>query len=214
MAIPTVTPMVNLSEFLNSITPYARSVAIPTVYRAVRDAIGEMCEKTRVWRHEEEYAVASGEDIVVSAPDGAVLIDIEHASYNGQKLTSKTVAWLDENMNGWRDNLITGTSNYMTQVGLNTLRLVPGEDGEVLVSMWLKPSQDCTEVPDYFAAQFRETIAHGALARILAIPGQPYTDLNMAGANKGIFDGRLVGKKNLGELGQQRATVRVKAHPY
>lgn len=207
--------MIALTAFEQSIAPYARAVAVPTMHRAIRDAICEMCEKTHVWRHAEDYTVSAGEDLALTTPEGSVLLAVENTSYNGgEPLTRKTVAELDLDYPGWRDNDNPGASRYVTQTSMNTLRLVPSEDGDATVSMWLKPSQDCTEVPDFFAAQYRETIAHGALARILAIPGQPYTDMNMASANAGIFAGRLQGMKNIGILGQQRATARVKGHHY
>lgn len=201
-----------LDDFLKKINQYAPGVAIPTAYSAIRDAATDFCERTRLWRYEDEFTVSADEAEAITTPPGSVLLDIERAWFDGNKLTPATVDWLDDRANGWRDGTLTGQPEFLTQLELNTLRVVPAQAGTIKISVWLKPSQDCTDLPDFLSDQYRETIAFGALARLLAIPGQPFTNPNMAAAFASTFEDKLSGLKNKGIIGQQRARVRTKAN--
>lgn len=208
-------PVAPLDDFMQAISVKAPTVALPTAHMEIRQAAIQFCERTRLWRVEDEYTAYPGQDMQIVVPDGAELIEFETVSFNdGEPLTPKTTAWLDRNYRGWRTNSAPGTPRYMTQLAINTLRLVPGTIGSAKVSMWLKPDQACMELPAFLSRQYRETIAHGALARILAIPNQPFTDLQMAGSYLTLFSGKLESLATSGTSGQQRARVHSRAHPY
>lgn len=204
-----------LDDFMGGIRPYAPTVAEPTAHNAIRQAAIQFCERTRMWREEDEYQNVAGADVAVTVPEGSQLIDFDIVSFNDfEPLDPATTQWLDRNYRGWRTNASPGTPRYVTQLTTNTLRLVPGMDGIVKVSMWLKPDQACMEMPSFLSSQYRETIAHGALARLLAIPGQPYSDPTAADYYLRLFMGRLDALGTKGSAGQQRARSRSKAHPY
>lgn len=200
-----------LDDFLTSINPYAPGCAIPTAYFGIRQAAIEFCERTRMWRHEDSFTVTASEAEAISVPYGAALIDIEHASFDGRPLEPKTTKWLDEHHPGWRTGDASGHPTYLTQLEQNTLRIVPGQAGTVNISVWIKPSQDCEDLPDFLADQYRETIAYGALGRILMTPNQPYTNGSLAAAFLAQFEQKLVGLSSKGITGQQRARVRTQA---
>jgi hypothetical protein len=201
-----------LDAFLGSINPYAPGCAIPTAHFAIRQAATEFCERTRLWRYEDEFDVSAADAEAITTPYGSVLLDIERVSFNGVPLEPRTVAWLDERMDGWRDGSLTGQPQFLTQIEPNTLRLVPGQEGTVAVSLWLKPSQDCLDLPDFLPDQFREVIAHGALGRILMMPNQPYTNGDLGAGFLASFEKKLEGLSGKGITGQQRARVRTKAN--
>ncbi|MDF3073466.1 MAG: hypothetical protein K0S54_1133 [Alphaproteobacteria bacterium] len=202
--------MKDLSEFLKSMNPYAPGLAEPTAFFGIRQAAIEFCERTRLWRHEDEFEVSAQDAEAIIAPYGAVLMDIESVFFDGQKVEPKTTAWLDEHVPGWRVGEVEGEPRYLTQIDLNTMRLIPGKAGNVRISMWLKPSQDCDEVPDFLADQYRETIAQGALARILVMRDKPYTDRELAAVCASSFEAKLVSLQHSGSSGQQRARTRTK----
>lgn len=208
-------PVASLDDFMQGIRMYAPTVALPTAYVAIRQACIQFCERTRLWREEDAFNAISGEDVLIVPPMGAEVIDFDRVAFGtGEPLTPKTTGWLDANMYGWRTNEAPGTPRYVTQIAQNTLMLVPGASGSAKVSLWLKPSQDCIDVPAFLPRQHRETIAHGALARILAIPNQPYTDLQMAGTYLSLFTAKLESMATRGTTGQQRARVRSRAHMF
>lgn len=205
--------MKSLSEFLTSINAYAPGCAVPTAYFGIRQAAIEFCERTKLWRHEDELTVTAADPETIVTPTGAVLIDIETATFNGgEPLVPQTARWLDARYPTWRTGgVVDGEPAYLTQLDQNTVRIVPGQAGTLNISMWLKPSQDCTTVPDFLPDQYRETIAWGALGRILMTPNQPYTNPQLAANFLAGFDSKITGLSGKGITGQQRARVRTTA---
>lgn len=205
--------MKDLDEFLPSIRIYAPGVADPTAYFAIRQAAIEFCERTRFWRYDDEFTVSADDCEGLLAPQDAVVHEIDQVWFDGQKLRKVTPDKLDDLLPGWRSGgeALTGQPGYVTQTLPNTVSLVPHGSGRVKLSLILKPAQDCEQVPDFLVDQQRETIAWGALARILLIPNQSFTNPDMGAAFGQSFQQRIDGKATLGSTGQQRAPVRTRA---
>ena len=205
--------MKDLDAFIPNIRMYAPGVSDPAAYFAIRQAAIEFCERTRFWRYEDEFAITSTDIDGLTAPSGSVIYDIDAVWFNGRKLTPKTTGQLDVLEPTWRSGATaqTSTPKYVTQTEPNTIQIVPFQTGQLKFALFLKPSQDATEVPDFLVDQHRETIAHGALARILLIPNQSFTNPEMAAAFGMAFQQKIDGKSAIGITGQQRAPIRTKA---
>lgn len=204
--------MIDLSTFLPHIKQYAPGIATPTAYFGIRQAAIDFCQRTKTWRYEDEFDITEGEAEQITTPANSVLLDIEHVLFEGNNLEPKTTAWLDDNLHGWRVNESNSIkARYVTQTEQNTLRIVPGAAGHVNLYVWLKPSQDCDQLPDYLGDQYRETIAHGALARILMMPNMPFSNPQLGAMFLGLFNAALDTFQNKGSIGQQRAHPRTKA---
>lgn len=203
--------MKDIDAFLPGILPFAPGCAAPTAYFGIRQAAIEFCERTRQWRYEDTFDVTVDDCDSILVPFGAVVHEIESAQFNGQPLDPKSTLWLDTNQNGWRTNALTGTPHYLTQVEPDTIIVVPKSAGSLHLCMWLKPSQESTEFPDFIVDQYRETIAFGALSRILMIPNQSFTNVQMGAAWGKLFQDKLDGLSVKGSIGQQRAPLRTKA---
>lgn len=199
-----------LDDFLQHINLYAPGCAVPTAYFGIRQAAIEFCERTKLWRYDDEFAVTVDDAEALIAPYGAVVESIEGAWHDGTPLTPKTVAWLDDHCSGWREGTLNGQPGYITQTEPNTLRLVPFVPGTLRLSLFLKPSQDTEDLPDFLADQHRMTIAYGALSHILAIPNQSFTNINLGMAFGQAFQGKLDALSTAGSTGQQRARVRTR----
>ena len=205
--------MIHLDAFLPNIRIYAPGVADPTAYFAIRQAAIESCERTRAWRFEDEFSITADDAEGLMAPANAVVHDIEGVWFDGTKLKPKTPVQLDTLVPAWRSGATKAETKplYVTQTEPNTIVLVPFQAGHVKLSLFLKPAQDADELPDFLADQHRETIAWGALGRILLIPNQSFTNPDMGAAFGQAFQQKLDGKSTLGSTGQQRAPVRTRA---
>lgn len=203
-----------LDDFAGSINFYAPGCPDTTMYFGIRQAAIEFCERTRLWRYEDDLTSTVAEAEILVAPTGAEIHEIELVLFNGQELEPKSTSWLDENMLGWRAGILSGTPHFYTQTEPNTIRIVPREAGSVDVAVWLKPSQDATELPDWLVDQYREVIAQGALARLLLIPNQAFTNADLGVAFANMFERKLDGMTTKSLAGQQRAPVRTKASFY
>lgn len=203
--------MVDLSLFLPHIKQYAPGVATPTAYFGLRQAGIDFCQRTKTWRYEDDFDVTADDCEQITTPADSVLLDLELVLFEGNPLEPKTTAWLDDNVRGWRTNESgAGLPQYVTQTEMNTIRLVPGQDGHVNIYAWLKPSQDADQLPEFLATQYRETIAHGALARILMMPNMPFSNPQLGAMFLGLFNDALDKFQNKGSMGQQRARTRTK----
>lgn len=209
--------MSTLDTFLSYVRPWAPGVSDPTAYKAIRAAAIEFCERTFLWKWEESLTVTvEGCNAGIAVPAGAQVHDIEVVKFNGRELAPKSTRDLDRLMPDWRGAAYepSGLPSYYTQIEQNTLRVVPAMAGSLYLCLRLKPAQDATDLPDFLAAEYRETIGWGALARILTIPGQSYTNPELGAFYAGKFADRLDRLSAKGVTGQHGAPKRSRARFY
>lgn len=199
--------MKELSEFLPAINPFAPGCAKPTAFNWIRQAAAEFCERTRLWRYEDQFKVVA-DDEFIAVPNGVVIHEIESAAFDGRPLTPRSISDLDKENGRWREDM--GSPSGITQASPDTLRLVPRSAGTLTLSVFLKPSMDADEVPDWMVDQYRQVIADGALARILVIPNQSFTNVDMAAVFSQSFQAALARLAFKGFTGQQRAALRTR----
>lgn len=204
--------MTDLEEFLTKVLPFAPGCPEPTAFEHIRNAAMEFCEETKLWRFEDTFEVGDDPN-VVCVPQGAVIHEIERCDFNGKRLEPVGIGWLDEHHPDWRSDefRLDGVPRYFTQVCPDTVRVVPHQHGRLKVWLRLKPSEEADQLPDFIAAQHRNLIGWGALAGILMLPNQTFSDPNRATYFQGKFDQGIGRKSKLQATGQQRAPIRTKA---
>ena len=220
MAVQTV----QLIDFLPMVLPHAPGVPEPVAEFNLRLAAIEFCERTRCWRHILTRTI-NGQINNLIAPAYAAIHEFEHASWNGEPL--QPVQFSDvaqEDMTADQ-----GQPKYITQVAPDSVMLYPPvTTGTLTVSVFLKarggqefggnpddPLEDAYNVvPKFLHAQHGEPIAYGALARILAIPQQQFTDPKMAAHYADRFRAAMDAKFSANMRGQQRAPRRTRYHDF
>ena len=203
--------MTPLRQFVTLIAPRVPRCPEPTIFQAVRQAVQQFCQRTRLWREHDKFRIGGDGFDYVFAPQGAVLHEIEYAAFNGKPLKPVPLSWLNSNMPMWRD--IEGSdAQYITQIERDTIRVVPAASGEVEILAILKPSDDAAEVPDFIANSHRTVIRDGALAELMTIPGQPFFNPDLAAYHASRFERALDVLSSSSVKGQQRAAVRSVPH--
>jgi hypothetical protein len=200
-----------IDVFLPYVRPFAPGVSDPTAYRAIRNSVVEFCERTRLWKYESTTTITASAAQAIATPSGSILHDIEAVSFNGHPLRPVTPSDLDWLSPNWRTEAEGGLPQYVTQIDQNTLRIVPRLDGELYLCLRLKPSKDTNVIPDFIANEYSECIGWGALGRLLMVPGQQYTNPDMAVAYTARFGQKLDTLANKGIKGQQNAPKRTRA---
>lgn len=205
--------MSTLDSFLTAVRPWAPGVPDPTAHTAIRNACIEFCERTRLWKYEDDYDVTEAEcNDGIFTPDGTDLYDIETVLFDGEKLEPKSTIDLDWLEKGWRTgDLGSGRPRYYTQIDQDTLRIVPAYAGHLYLCLRLKPSQTATDIPDFIAQRYRELIGWGALGRILTIPGQSFSNPELGAFYAARFTEKLDRLSTKGTTGQQAAPKRSRA---
>lgn len=203
--------MSSLDKFLPSVRPFAPGVPDQNAYQNIRLAAIEFCERTRLWKWEDEYNVTADDCSAIATPGGSVLHDIEIIMFDGKELEPIAPRDLDRMSPGWRSSTApTGQPQYVTQIEQNAIRIVPSQAGAVYLCLRLKPSQDARDLPDFLAGEYRECIGWGALGRLLMIPGQSYTNPDMAGFYTSRFNTKVDSLITKGTKGQQNAPKRTR----
>ena len=192
--------MTSLKEWIGYIEP--EGPADPSaILRATRDALGEFCEISTIWREETERVstVADTVAYTLRVPDWSAIVDVLELEYDDLILTPATEKELDviygigsdlkgnqwmwgvvTGVQGWR--ALTATSpEYFYLLPTRQIRLVPipttaltnGLTPRVVV---LKPSYKAMEVPEFLFEHYRDDIALGAKARLLKQSNVPWSN--------------------------------------
>jgi len=210
--------MSTLDSFLQEVRPWAPGVADATAYKALRGAAIEFCERTKLWKHESTTTVLATDpatSTIVTPADSSVF-DIEVSLFDGQELQPIATRDLDAVLSGWRvGGVSVGQPQYITQTAQNTLTLVPQAyaDGSLYLCLRLKPSQTALTLPT-FLNDYAECLGWGALGRILTVPGQSYSNPELATYYTSRFMDKLDKLSLKATTGQQNARKRTKPSFY
>lgn len=226
--------MIPISSFMPLVMTYASSAPYPVVEQAIRLAAVEFCERTRCWRqvvhrHIDVFSggVAMG-DVKIIPPYGTIF-EFEFAYFNGCKLIPAQFS--DLGASGDDQGPDVGMPRYISQSRPGSLRLTPLPDtsGSLHISIFLKPltlddwepggygddpDEDLNVLPDFLLTHHGEAIAHGALSRILSIPGQGFTDMAGASGYLASFQHKLDQRFDANLRGQHRAPPRSRSHSF
>ena len=199
-----------IDDFLPLILPRATGCPEPIAFDAIRQAAIEFCERTRIWRDTDQFMADEFGDIF--APAQSVVYQIEDARFDGRRLIPIGV----QDLNGMYPDCDWTTKTgeqpqYVTQLHPDTIKVVPSMSGMVTLTLLLKPTNNAQELPDFIFDQYARTIADGALAEILMIPGQPYTNPQGGAMYSQRFQQRLDSLQVQGLKGQQCAPIHTKA---
>jgi len=183
-----------LSEFLPEVVPQVPGCPVMVAKNAVRNAAITFCERTKAYRKELTAInlVASTKDYAYTAftlpTDTLVWRPIRVAIIDGSdetKLEKVTPEDLDSDAQyaNWRTE--TGTPfGYYAKDQNSTLRVIWTPDtsitGGLFMEAALKPSKAAAEVEDGFFNAYFDDIAAGALAALLSMAAEPWTNATKA----------------------------------
>ena len=215
--------MVSTAEFLPYVLPGAPKVSTLTAEFNVRLAAIEFCERTRIWRHMVDTNLTANSPIVV-CPDYAAIHEIERAFWNNEyRLTPKSFTELPP---GWESDQ-TAAPEIITQFEPDKVILYPFQAGNLTMSVFLKPRAGrnfvlsgspmrdyYNQVPDFLLIQHAEAIGSGALARILVIPDQQWSNPTLAAYYLGRFNEACDRSFATNRAGQQRAPRRTRYNDF
>lgn len=209
--------MVSTSALFPLIAPFAPTCPDFVIAQQARFAAIEFCERTRAWRHVTTVAVESREFTPV-VPDTAAIHEIEFAEWgdNQTPLTPVQFSTIKGDLEG--------RPCYVTQVNPHSVTVSPFEEGTLRISLFLKPLSgseyggnvaDPLEdrfnvIPDFFVSLHGHALAAGTMARILAIPNEPWSDPQGAAQYWSMFQERMDRSFRHNMRGQQRAKIRTK----
>ncbi len=208
-----------LSAFMPLVRAYAPAVPVPVAEQMLRLAAREFCKDTRCWREVLVIPVAANPFTI--GPAYSTVVAIQKASFGGVDLKKGVfedlpLAMLDD----------VGLPDTLYQISPDEFCVYPFEAGDLTVSVYLTLQEgprfgsdgagsthqaNQSVVPDFLFAEHAMSIAHGALARILVLPGQEYTDGAAAGMHGAAFQQAKAALFGANIRGKQRAPIRTKS---
>lgn len=220
-------PTVSLKRFFPLIMPWAKGCPAPTAEQNLRLALREFCERTRLWRYTVIQEVTC-QDEIIACPSTATIHEIERAYWkpcetdDTQYYTLAPEQYVEVTPAQLAFN--SGQPQKITTSVPGRVQLIPFAAGILRMTVCLKPRseidygvtagaavQDEFNVcPEFLLIHHGETIAAGALARILLLPNTSFMNADLAAVKNSQAERGMDRLSQRGTTGQQRAQRRTK----
>ena len=178
--------MAKWSDWLPDVMPRVMGASIPLVEQEVRRAAQEFMRRTRVWIEwlEQETTRVGSFDYEFDVPQGATVVRVERATLDGQPFDVQSFRALSAD---WTRP--GADAQALVSANRATFRIGPVGTGKALqAQVSLVPGERALGIPDELHAQHHQHIAHGALARLLVIPAQAWTNFDLASMHAAAFE--------------------------
>lgn len=170
-----------IQDAIEKIASKAPGCPEPELIDAYRYAAIDFCKRTRVmtaWITTTTAAMA----VATISPDQQIT-DILDALFDGEEVS----------IVGINDRAVTTATDQapvLTWRNPNLPQIVPQPalSREVQMLMVFAPGPASTTVDDSVWLRYSEELNHGALARLFAVPGVPYSNQALATYHQGMFD--------------------------
>lgn len=178
--------MTPFDDFLPFVLPYVPGCADQVALHHLKLASVEFCSRTLVWQEELDPVTANGTatEFTLNLPEGTELVRLLEVTAGEQEyevLTAQRAHRLTKRGRG--DSCRKAWSINRQDLAMQP---APGADVEIQVLAALKPQiMTATELPDDLR-QYAETIAAGARASIMLLPGE-WRDLTSAQVHRTMF---------------------------
>lgn len=162
---------VQFAEFLPEVLPNVAGCADVVAINAIRNSAIELLERSLAAREVQDVitVVAADLPLDVEAPSSSRLVQVLSVTANGLPVPA------DDQQNSSSMRYYQPTP---TQLSLTPL---PTQAIELVVTVAYAPTRKATGVEDWVYQRHLETVADGALARLYVLPGQPWSNPELAG---------------------------------
>lgn len=184
--------LVNNTQYLPDVLSEVPTCPNIIALEKIRDTIIEVCQESSIWR--EELAtisvVASTALYPLVFTTGSQLAQVNYAYLVDANSDEK---WLDGSSEdaiasasgkSWRTQEGEPKVYYMDDPKTIRFALTPSKAYTAYIGVILKPTPDSTQAPDYIYDQYHETIAKGAIAKLLDMNGRPWYSPDKAALDK------------------------------
>jgi hypothetical protein len=171
-----------ISVFFPRVLPYVPGCSEPLAQQALVDAAIVFCEESQVIRARLDgfSTVPDQVSYELDAPAQQQVARILEVRVDGRPIPMV----MAEDVGMISDAVGRPMACYTDATGSEfVLRLFPIPDGvyQVQVSAALRPSRDATSVEDDLFNLWSDALVSGALARLMAVPAQPFSNPALAG---------------------------------
>jgi hypothetical protein len=184
--------MAVLKDLYPYVMPSVQGCPVSLVDNAIRSAVIDFCERTNMWKYSfpTTDVVGGQSSYTFTAPTNSVISKPTFVSVNSIPLIPTNEEDLDNTNPYWRSSSTLQPIAYYMDYN-STLTLVPSPTDSItsglLMEAALKPTITTTTYPDWMFNNWAETLAHGALMRLHAMPGKVWADPSTVALHRAKF---------------------------
>lgn len=210
----------NYEDFFPNILPEVPGVAEMVAANAVRNAVIEFCEKSLILTrdHDPITLKAGVVDYDLEPPKGYIVVKVMKAWLENNELIPLAPDFVREAsvynrlFSSYEANSDRPRAYLQKDERSISVWGVPDQDytNGLTLRVALKPSRASESVDSVILEDYAEIIASGALYRLMMSAGKPYTNVELAGVHKGLFQQGINVARQRATHGQVRSTLSVK----
>lgn len=197
-----------LPDIMLSVPGCADIVACHELKRAAQ----EFFRLSRAWRVSiDPIALDVGEASYPLEPDSNQLsvVRIEFAAIGDNELPQESIVSVARKHGArWREQTGTPDSIIQMQAGIIVVSPTPATVLDLNLIVSVAPSDSATGVDDDMASFHMDALITGAKSRLLSIPGQPWTNADLATAMRVMFLDKIVSARSLADRSYGRGRFR------
>lgn len=178
-----------LADFLPEVLPFVPGCPQPVAINAVRNSVIQFMTETGLSEQTLSVSLVDGTALYTVTPAaGTKIINYVRGDIAGSPVYPASPAQLDATSLGWR--ALDGSQPTQAFIEGGQLRVlpIPGAAATLSATFVCAPTRAATTVDDEVLEDYAETIASGALYRLLALPGQPWSSPELADYHKAKFE--------------------------
>ena len=202
---------VSVEKFEPMVAVYADNCPNFVIRRAVVEAVNDICRRTGCVVTTSKFSTKPGEaHYEFYLPHGLKAESVRRMYCDGVRVQEATLDGLAKQfVNDYEE--AEGDPKFYFFRKPYRIQLVPRPTQEHLVRMDITVSvePDTVNVPEIFYTEMSDLVVYGALARILAIVGQPFSNSQQAEAYRQKYAVELLRVKSEAMQGFQRTNGRV-----
>lgn len=193
----------------------------PTIVQYVRDIAREVCEKTLVWRFEQDpiRLTAGVYEYEYDNPNNTEVVAVIHGAINGQPLTVGTQEDIHGLFPDWPslDTTKRGSPLYLSQFDPDhfVLAVIPDDviTYDVKMFLALKPTLEATGMAETPFNKSEQLIIHGVLQHLLVLPNKSWTDRELASYHAKQYVYKTALARAQANIGAGRGSLAVRMRP-
>lgn len=196
---------VGFTSFYPEVAPLVPGCADILMTNAIRNAAIEFCEQSLFWQEVQDAVDVTSTDLPydLEAPAGARVCQIISGAVDGKPISPIALTILETRVD-WA-TLTAEIPTHFYQQNPNQYSLFPLPTGTVSVVLRTaySPTREAVEIEEHLYQTQLETIAAGALARLMELPQQPWSNPELgkffrAKFMQGINDASIKANRSFG----------------
>lgn len=167
------------TDLFNEVLPELPGVGTDLAANAIRNTVIEFCQMSWCWRSFMDPApvLAKINAYELDPPTGADVVQVLVVKVDGKEIDPISEDDLTATCPRWQTE--TGTPKYFLTDDPSQILLAPVPDTKIAngltITLALQPTRTSTNFPSWIWTRYFDALSAGAKARLMAMPGKPWT---------------------------------------